>query len=39
MKAFRNTILAVGSIATSDLLAYGIYQGNPAILKRQREIR
>lgn len=34
-----HSVLAVGSIATSDLEAYGIYQGNPAIFKRQREIR
>jgi len=33
-----HSVLAVGSVATSDLEAYGIYQGNPAVLKRQREI-
>ena len=31
-------VLSVGSVATSDLDAYGIYQGNPAIWKRKREI-
>lgn len=34
-----HSVLAVGSIATSDMEAYGIYQGNPAILKRQRELK
>lgn len=34
-----HSVLAVGSIATSDLDAYGIYQGNPAIIKRQRVIQ
>jgi len=33
-----HSVLAVGSIATSDLDAYGIYQGNPALFKRKREI-
>jgi len=33
-----HSILAVGSVATKDLDPYGIYQGNPAIWKRQREI-
>ena len=34
-----HSVLAVGSVATSDLDAYGIYQGNPAVLKRKREIK
>jgi putative colanic acid biosynthesis acetyltransferase WcaF len=33
-----HSVLAAGSVATSDLEAYGIYQGNPAAWKRQREI-
>lgn len=33
-----HSVLTVGSIATKDLESYGIYQGNPAILKRKREI-
>ncbi len=31
-----HSVLAVGSVATQDLDAYGIYQGNPATLKRER---
>lgn len=34
-----HSILAVGSIATKDLEEYGIYQGNPAIKKRERVIK
>jgi len=34
-----HSVLAVGSVATSDLGAYGIYQGNPALFKRTREIK
>jgi putative colanic acid biosynthesis acetyltransferase WcaF len=33
-----HSVLAVGSVATSNLNEYTIYQGNPAIEKRQREI-
>lgn len=33
-----HAILAVNSVATSKLDSYGIYQGNPAILVRNREI-
>ena len=33
-----HSILAVGSVATKDLDAYGIYQGNPAAMKRERVI-
>ncbi len=33
-----HSILTVGSVATADLDAYGIYQGNPAVRKRTRKI-
>ncbi|MCC9168221.1 WcaF family extracellular polysaccharide biosynthesis acetyltransferase [Pontibacter harenae] len=33
-----HSVLSVGSVATKDLEAYTIYQGNPAIPKRTREI-
>lgn len=33
-----HSVLAVGSIATTNLEPYKIYQGNPAVLKREREI-
>lgn len=33
-----HSVLAVSSVATSDMKAYTIYQGNPAIAKRKREI-
>lgn len=33
-----HSVLSVGSVATKDLEAYGIYQGNPAIMKRERVI-
>ena len=33
-----HSVLAVGSVATKDLEAYGIYQGNPAVKKRERVI-
>ncbi len=33
-----HSVLAVGSVATKDLEAYGIYQGNPAVKKRERQI-
>lgn len=36
---FSHAILTAGSVATSNLQAYGIYQGNPAVLIRQREIQ
>lgn len=32
----ENAILTVGSVATKDMNANGIYQGNPAVLKRER---
>lgn len=37
--AHTHAVLAVGSIATRSLDAYGIYQGNPAVWVRQRIIR
>lgn len=36
---YSHSILAVGSVATNDLEDYGIYQGNPAVFKRKREIK
>ena len=33
-----HAILSVGSVATKDLEAYAIYQGNPAVKIRQRDI-
>jgi putative colanic acid biosynthesis acetyltransferase WcaF len=33
-----HSILAVGSVATGDLEAYSIYQGNPAVKVKDREI-
>ena len=33
-----HSVLAVGSIATKNLEAYGVYQGNPAVFKRKRII-
>lgn len=33
-----HSVLAVNSVATADMQAYTIYQGNPAIAKRKREI-
>lgn len=35
----NHSVLAVGSIATSDLESYSIYQGNPATKKRERAIQ
>jgi putative colanic acid biosynthesis acetyltransferase WcaF len=32
------SVLAAGSVATSNLEAYGIYQGNPAMFKKERVI-
>ena len=34
----NHAVLAAGSIATKNLEPFGIYQGNPAILVKQREI-
>ena len=35
----RNAILTVGSVATKDMEANGIYQGNPAVKIRERKIK
>ena len=35
----RNAILTVGSVATKDMVANGIYQGNPAVKIRERIIK
>ncbi len=35
---FSHSILSVNSVATADLRAYGIYQGNPAVKVRKRSI-
>lgn len=37
--AFSHSILTVGSVATKDMEAWGIYQGNPATKTRNREIK
>jgi putative colanic acid biosynthesis acetyltransferase WcaF len=34
----RNAVLTAGSLATADIDASGIYQGNPASLKRARTV-
>lgn len=34
----QHAVLAVGSVATSDLMAYSIYQGNPAVKIKERQI-
>jgi len=38
VKCQTHSVLTLGSVAVSELLAYGIYQGNPAIKKRERII-
>ena len=38
VKCFSHAVLSVGSIATSDLEAFSIYQGNPAVKVRERVI-
>lgn len=38
VKVHSHAILTVGSIATKDLEAYGIYQGNPATKIRERRM-
>ena len=35
----RNAILTVGSVATKDMKENGIYQGNPATMIRERQMR
>lgn len=37
--AHSHAVLTVGSIATKDLEAYSIYQGNPALKVKDRQIR
>ena len=37
--AFSHSVLTAGSIATKNLEAYGIYQGNPALLIKTRTIK
>lgn len=34
-----HSILAIGSVLTKDAEAYGIYQGNPAVMVKKREIK
>ena len=34
-----HSVLSVGSVATKNLEAYGIYQGNPAMKVREREFK
>ena len=34
-----HSVLSVGGIATKDLEEYSIYQGNPAVFKRKRQIK
>jgi putative colanic acid biosynthesis acetyltransferase WcaF len=34
-----HAVLTAGSVATSDLEPFGIYQGNPAVMVRRREIK
>jgi len=34
-----HAVLTAGSVATKDLPPYGIYQGNPAMFVRQRQIK
>lgn len=36
---FSHSVLAVGSVATSNLEAYKIYQGNPASIVRERIVQ
>lgn len=38
VRCHTHSVLAVGSVATHSLEAYGIYQGNPANFVRKREI-
>ncbi|MDF2437036.1 MAG: acetyltransferase [Bacteroidota bacterium] len=38
VKCFSHAVLSAGSVATSDLPSYGIYQGNPAKKIRERVI-
>lgn len=38
IKCFTHSVLSVGSVATSNLEAYSVYQGNPAQKVRERVI-
>ncbi len=38
VKCNSHSVLSVGSIATQDMDPYKIYQGNPAIVKRERVV-
>ncbi|PRY88362.1 WcaF family extracellular polysaccharide biosynthesis acetyltransferase [Mongoliibacter ruber] len=38
VKCFSHSILTVGSVATTNLNPYSIYQGNPALKIRERKI-
>jgi putative colanic acid biosynthesis acetyltransferase WcaF len=38
VRAGTHAVLTVGSVATDDLQPFGIYQGNPAVLVKQRII-
>ncbi|RMG22262.1 MAG: colanic acid biosynthesis acetyltransferase WcaF [Bacteroidetes bacterium] len=38
VRAASHAVLAVGSVATQDLQAWHIYQGNPAVKVRKREV-
>ena len=33
-----HAVLAVGSVATKELEAFSVYQGNPAVFKRERKV-
>ncbi len=35
---YSHSLLSVGSVATKDMEAYGIYQGNPAVKVKVRQI-
>ena len=39
VKVSSHSVLSAGSVATRDLLPYGIYQGNPAVFRKHREIK
>jgi putative colanic acid biosynthesis acetyltransferase WcaF len=33
-----HAVLSVGSVATKELEAFSVYQGNPAVCKRERKV-
>ena len=39
MTVHRTAILTVGSVATKEMAANGIYQGNPALKIRERKFK